>query len=393
MIDNFIYQNPVKIIFGAHSISQIANEIPRDAKILITYGGGSIKHNGIYDQVMHALSEHTWFEFSGIEANPVYETLMKAVELVKKEQITYLLAVGGGSVIDGTKFIAAAAKFEDGDPWNICLKRPVLTQALPLGVILTLPATGSEMNINAVISRKSTQEKLAFASPLVYPQFSILDPLATYTLPKRQIINGIIDSFIHTTEQYLNEPQNAHLQDRQAESILNVLIDIAPSLLADEPDYESRASFMWTATNALNGSLACGVKGDWGVHAIGHELTAFYGLDHAQTLAIVLPSLLRHQYNTKKGKLAQMYLRVWEGRNLKQESCSCNSTDPEKWAQQAIHCIEQFFHSLGAKTKLSDYNIVPDIDALTERFEQRCPFGENKSIQVEDAIAIINAAR
>lgn len=276
-MENFSFYNPVKILFGKGQIANIAQEIPANAKILITYGGGSIKSNGVYDQVKTALAGRNFLEFGGIEANPHLETLLKAVELIRSQGIDFLLAVGGGSVLDGTKFIAAAVPFE-GDPWDILAKQAPVKAALPIGTVLTLPATGSEMNTNSVVTKWETQEKLFFASPLVFPKFSVLDPETTFSLPPRQIGNGIVDAFTHVMEQYLTYPANAPLQDRWAESILQTLIEEGPKTLANPDDYASRANVVWSATLALNGLIGAGVPQDWTTHMIGHELTALHGL-------------------------------------------------------------------------------------------------------------------
>lgn len=393
MLENFTYQNPVKIIFGEGTIASLAEEIPADANVMVTYGGGSIKKNGVYDQVKKALAKHRWCEFGGIEPNPRYETLMKAVKLARTKKITFLLAVGGGSVIDGTKFIAAAIDFK-GDAWDILAKWAPLTKAVPLGSILTLPATGSEMNTGSVISREETNEKLFFQNPLVFPRFSILDPTTTYSLPERQVANGVVDTFVHTTEQYLTKPAGAYLQDRQAEALLNTLVDIAPVLMDDPADYDTRAALMWTSTNALNGLIGCGVPQDWVTHMIGHELTALHGLDHAQTLAIVLPQVLRHNFASKKEKLAQMYARVWQGRKVDGDKCpACRSQ--EEAARQCILCIEAFFHSLGVKTQLSDYGIRQGgAKEVERRFAARgVRFGENGDIGPKEAAAIVRLAK
>ncbi|HCN91196.1 MAG TPA: NADH-dependent alcohol dehydrogenase, partial [Oxalobacteraceae bacterium] len=290
---NFDFYNPTKIVFGQGRIAELPTLIPPEARVLMLYGGGSIKSNGVLDQVRAALSGYTVQEFSGIEPNPSFETLMQAVELVRKEKLDFLLAVGGGSVIDGTKFVAAAVDFE-GDPWQILKKRGAnITQALPFGSILTLPATGSEMNNGSVVTRKSLKAKVPFSSPHVFPKFSILDPATTFTLPVRQIGNGVVDAFAHVMEQYLTYPVNAPVQDRFAEGILLTLIEEGPKALAEPDDYDVRANVMWCATLALNGLIGAGVPHDWATHMVGHELTALYGLDHAQTLAIVLPSMLR----------------------------------------------------------------------------------------------------
>lgn len=368
---NFVLHNPVKVVFGRDTIARLPKLVPAGARVLITLGGGSARRNGVMDQVRHALKDYDLFEFEGIEPNPRYETLMKAVALVREEGIDFLLAVGGGSVLDGTKFIAAAACFEDEDAYALCKGAPVAA-ALPVGCVLTLPATGSEMNCYAVVSRESTQEKHGMGSPLLYPQFSILDPQTTYTLPPRQSANGIVDAFIHVCEQYITYPVNAPLQDRQAEAILSTLIDEGPRVLAAPEDYASRANVMWCATQALNGTLSAGVPGDWSTHGIGHELTALYGLDHAQTLAVVMPGVWRHRFERKKEKLAQYGRRVWE-----------LSGDSETVAFDAILRTEAFFEGLGVPTRLPAYGIDAQEAAnrISARFAERgTVHGEHKDL-------------
>lgn len=348
---NFTYHNPTKIVFGRGSIGQLKKLVPADAKVLMIYGGGSIRRNGVYDQVVQSLRKQSLTEFSGIEPNPRYETCLKAVEQVRAENIDFLLAVGGGSVLDATKFIAAAAKYSGDEPWDMFSNWALVPKdPLPVGCVLTLPATGSESNGGAVISREATHEKLYFTSPQSFPRFSILDPEATYTLPPRQTANGIVDAFIHTTEQYLTYPADAPLQDRQAEAVLRTLVEEGPKALGDPRNYAVRANLMWCATQALNGLIACGVPQDWATHDIGHELTALYGIDHARSLAIVHPGVLRHERDRKRAKLVQFAERVWGIRN----------GDDDARAEEAIDRMEKFFHLLGVGTRLSDYNIPPD---------------------------------
>jgi len=379
---NFEYKNPVKIIFGKGSIGEISNEIPTGTKVLFIYGGGSIKRTGIYHQVTNALKNIEFLEFGGIEPNPYYETCMKAVEIVKNENIGFLLAVGGGSVLDATKYIAAASLYEEGDPWDILAYRyeTVIKKALPLGTVLTLPATGSEMNKNAVISRKSTQEKLAFDTPKVMPQFSVLDPECVFTLPDRQVANGIVDAFIHVLEQYLTFPVDSPIQDRFAEAILITLIEEGPKVMRNRKDYNSAANFMWSTTVALNGLIGVGVPQDWSTHAIGHELTAYHGIDHARTLAVVLPGMMNIKRDNKKEKILQYGERIWK---------IDSGTDDEK-IDKAIAKTVELFESLGLKTKLSDYNVPAEtINKITARFKKRNTIiGENKDIdyKVVDAI-------
>lgn len=359
---NFEYKNQVKIIFGKGTIPQVANEVPKGAKVLMTYGGGSIKKNGVYGQVKEALKGFQLFEFGGIEPNPYYETCMKAVELIKAEKIDYLLSVGGGSVLDATKFIAAAVCYGGKDPWDICAKGIKVENALPLADVLTLPATGSEMNGNSVISRVSTQEKLSFASPLVLPQFSILDPETIFSLPDRQVANGVVDAYVHVMEQYLTFPVNSPIQDRFAESILITLTEEGPKVLANRTDYNAAANFMWSATMALNGLIGVGVAQDWATHMIGHELTAYHGIDHARTLAIVLPGVMFINRDEKKEKLLQYGERVWK---------ITTGTQEEK-IDKAIAKTIEFFELMGTPTRLPDYNVpVQTIANIVARFEKR----------------------
>ncbi|MDO9511847.1 MAG: iron-containing alcohol dehydrogenase [Bacteroidales bacterium] len=360
---NFIFHNPVKIIFGKDQISKIAQEIPANARVLMTYGKGSIFKNGVYDQVKQALAGIELHEFGGIEPNPRYETLMKAVEIIHQNKLTFILAVGGGSVIDGSKFIAAAALY-NGDPWDFLSKDIKVKAALPLGSILTLPATGSEMNGNSVVTRESSRQKMAFSSPLVYPQFSVMDPQTTLSLPWVQTANGIADTWIHVTEQYLTYPQNAPLNDRLAEGILKTLIEEAQKVLEDPNNYETRANLMWCSTMALNGLLSTGVYTDWATHQIGHELTALHGLDHALTLTIIFPGLMRMMKIEKREKLLQYAERVW---NITQGS------DDEK-IEAGIEMTDQLFRNLGLKTRLSEHQITKeDIQYITDRFNKNGP--------------------
>jgi NADP-dependent alcohol dehydrogenase len=361
-MNNFEFHNPVKIFFGKDQISKIASQIPASANILLIYGGGSILRNGVYDQVKMALKGFKVTDFGGIEPNPTYETSMKAVEIIKEKKIDFLLAAGGGSVVDATKFIAAAALYSDGDPWKILSESDPVKESLPFGVILTLPATGTEMNGNSVISRRSTVEKFAFSSPLSFPRFSVLTPEAASTLPRNQVANGVVDAFVHVIEQYLTYPVNAPIQDRFAEAILVTLIEEGPKAYANPADYEAMSNLMWSATMALNGLIMCGVPGDWSVHSIGHELTALHGIDHARTLAIVLPGLWKTLKKEKGQKLLQYGQRVW---NITEGS-------EEERIDAAISKTSEFFESLGIKTRLSDYGVKRDtIEEIVKRFEER----------------------
>jgi NADP-dependent alcohol dehydrogenase len=359
---DFEFHNPVHIFFGRDQIAKITSGIPSSANIMLIYGGGSIFKNGVYDKVKAALKDFQVTEFGGIEPNPTYETSMKAVEIIKEKKIDFLIAAGGGSVVDATKFIAAAALYNDGDPWKILSASDPVKASLPFGVILTLPATGTEMNANSVISRKSTVEKFAFSSPLSYPRFSVLTPEAAATLPRNQVANGVVDAFVHVIEQYLTYPVNAPIQDRFAEAILITLIEEGPKVYANPADYDSMANLMWSATMALNGLIMCGVPGDWSVHSIGHELTALHGIDHARTLAIILPGLWKTLKKEKGQKLLQYGERVW---NIKE------GTEEER-IDAAISKTVEFFESLGIKTHLSDYGVNQDtIEEIVSRFENR----------------------
>lgn len=344
-MNNFEFHNPVRIIFGKDQLAKLSKRIPADKKVLLIFGGGSILKNGVYNSIKEALKNHSVVEFSGIEPNPRYETCMKAVEVIKNEKIDFLLAAGGGSVIDATKFIAAAALFNDGDPWKILSERATVKAAMPFGAVLTLPATGSEMNSGSVIERDSTEEKLAFGSPLTFPQFSFLLPDAAGTLPKHQVANGVVDAFMHVMEQYMTYPANAPLQDRFAESILQTLVEVGPTVVENPANYDAMSNLMWCATMALNGLIGCGVPQDWAVHMMGHELTVLYGIDHGRTLAIIAPSHYRYNLESKKAKLAQFGERVWG---------ISTGTETEK-ALAAIVSMETFFHAIGVDTQLSNY--------------------------------------
>jgi NADP-dependent alcohol dehydrogenase len=371
-MNNFEYQNPVKIVFGKGQIAKIKELIPADANILITCGGGSIKQNGVYNQVVAALEGFKFQEFWGIEPNPKYETLMKAVEIVRNENITFLLSVGGGSVLDGTKFIANASLAPKGEEWNILKGKYIPTNGVALASVLTLPATGSEMNAGAVITRLETKEKLAFHSLFSYPKFSVLDPETTFSLSQTQRANGVVDAFVHVIEQYLTYPVNSPIQDRFAESILRTLIDEANVYCSDN-EYNTAANVMWASTVALNGLIAVGVVTDWATHVIGHEITMLHGVDHGRTLAIILPSLLKVQKEQKREKLIGFAKHVWH---------ICEGSEDEKIAQ-AIDKTENFFRSLGVMTKLSEYNIPQTtINEITTRLNDRGwrALGERKDI-------------
>ena len=385
-MNNFQFQNPTKIIFGKGQIASLDKELPRDARILLLYGGGSIKRNGIYEQVTSALGDREVVEFAGIPANPEYAKLLEALEVIKAQDITYILAVGGGSVIDGAKFLSAAALYEGDEPWEILSNNISIKKGMPFATVLTLPATGSEMNSGSVITRAETREKLAMGGPGLFPVFSILDPQVIHSIPRRQLANGITDAFTHVLEQYMTYPSGALLQDRLSESILQTLIEVAPKVLEDPTDSTAAANFMWSCTMALNGLISKGVPTDWAVHAMGHELTALYGIDHARTLAVIAPSHYRYNFEAKKEKLAQYGERVW------------NITDgtTEDKAHAAIKRTEDFFHELGIDTKLSQY--TDDYEGTAEEVAKRFTdrgwkgLGEHRTLQPEDAERIVKMA-
>jgi NADP-dependent alcohol dehydrogenase len=381
---NFELYNPVKLIFGKGEIEKLSTLIPKESKILVAYGSGSIFKNGIYDQVKKALEGFNVVEFGGIEANPYYETLMKAVEIIREQKIDFILAVGGGSVIDGVKFISAAAKFE-GDPIDILHKRIIFKEGVdvvPFGTVLTLPATGSEMNSGSVVSIKATQEKRDFGGSAMFPKFSICDPTVIASLPKRQLQNGVIDAYVHVMEQYLTYPHEGYLQDRIAESILQTLIEIGPKVVENPTDYALDSNFMWSCTMALNGLIQKGVPSDWATHMIGHELTALYNIDHARTLAIIGPNLYRVLFETKKEKLAQYGKRVFQ----------LTGTD-EEIAREAIGATVAFYHTMGMKTKISENasNIENTADFIVNRFEERGwkALGERQNITLDKLREIV----
>ena len=381
-MQNFEFQNPTKILFGKGQIENIKNEIPTGAKVLMLYGGGSIKSNGVYEQISSALEGYDWLEFGGIPANPEYKILLQALEVIKKDKIDYLLAVGGGSVLDGVKFLAGAA-FYEGEPWDIPKDGVRPEKYMPFGAVLTLPATGSEMNSASVISREETKEKLGMSAPGFFPQFSVLDPQVVASIPKRQLVNGVVDAFNHVLEQYMTYPVQAHIQDRFAESILVTLTEIGPDVIKNPSDYDAAASFMWACTMALNGVIRVGVPTDWAIHAIGHELTALFGIDHARTLAIIGPNHYKHNLESKKAKLAQFGQRVW----------GLSEGTEEEIAKEAIQKTVDFYHSLEVKTKLSEYtdNFIDTANFIKERFNERgwTGIGEHKNVTPDDVAQIV----
>lgn len=368
-MNNFVFQNPTKLIFGKGQIARLAKELPRDKKILVTFGGGSVKNNGVYDQVVAALEGFDYLEFWGIEPNPKVETLRKAVEVCKKEGVEFLLAVGGGSTLDGTKLISAAAVIES-DAWELVRNPKLYGGTLPFASVMTLPATGSEMNRGAVISNLATGEKYSFYN--TYPVFSILDPEATYSLPKFQVACGLADTFVHVMEQYLTTTGVSPLMDRWAEGIVQTIVEVAPKALQDSREYDAMATFMLSATMGLNGFVAMGVPQDWATHMIGHEITALTGTTHGQTLVMVLPGVMNVLREQKGDKIVQFGERVW----------GVTEGSKDERIDRTIAATEEFFRSLGLATRLSELSIGEDVvEEIVGRFRERGTLlGENSNV-------------
>ena len=383
-MNNFVFQNPTRLIFGRGSIARLGQEIDSNKRILLLFGGGSARKNGVYDQVKEALKNHFFMEFWGIEPNPDYDTAMKAVRLARENGIDYLVAVGGGSVIDATKFIAHAIPYE-GEPWDLVADTSLVKKTTPLATVLTTPATGSEMNHRGVLSRRSTQEKVSFVTPWSFPRFSILDPDVCKTLPVRQIANGVVDAFVHVMEQYLTYPNHDLLMDRWAEGVLQTLVEIGPRVTGPEPDPEAIDNFMLSATMALNGFVSIGTPQDWATHRIGYELTILYGLAHAETLAVLYPALLKVLKEQKKEKLVQYADRVW------------NITDgtPDEIAEKAIAQTEKFFREMGLPVRMQDYGVPEEaVDLMYSRLKERgAVYGEHNNVTPEVAREIFIRSR
>lgn len=386
-MNNFNLSTPTRILFGKGAVAELPHHIPAGARILLTYGGGSVKKTGVLDQVMARLTHFEVIQFGGIESNPSYEIAMEAVDIVKRQNIDFLLAVGGGSVVDATKFIAAAARYADGaDPWEILETfGDHISDALPMGSVMTLPATGSESNPAAVISRKATGDKRLFESDFVRPQFAVLDPEYSYTLPVRQVANGVVDAFIHTIEQYLTYPVEAKIQDRFAEGILLTLLEEGPRALAEPENYSVRANITWAATMALNGLIGAGVPQDWTSHQMGHEVTAMHGIDHAQTLAAILPALMNEKRDAKCAKLLQLGARVW---NITEGTVDAR-------IDATIAATRDFFEQMGLATRLRNCGLDgSSIPALVAKLEEHgaVAMGEHKDITPDVSRRIYEAA-
>ncbi|PAD66298.1 NADH-dependent alcohol dehydrogenase [Bacillus sp. 7586-K] len=386
-MDNFTYYNPTKLIFGKGQVEQLATEVPSYGnRVLLVYGGGSIKRNGLYDQVVNILKDKQIeiFELSGVEPNPRLSTVQRGVDICKNENIDFLLAVGGGSVIDCTKAIAVGAKYE-GNPWDIVTKKHIPTEALPFGTVLTIAATGSEMNSGSVITNWETQEKYGWGSPLVFPKFSILDPVNTYTVPKNQTIYGIVDMMSHVFEQYFHHTKNTPLQDKFCESTLRTVIEAAPKLVEDLENYELRETILYAGTIALNGQLQMGYRGDWATHNIEHAVSAVHDIPHGGGLAILFPNWMKHTMSENVDRFVQMAVNVFD--------VDPSGKDKEAIATEGIEKLREFWSSIGAPSRLKDYDIGEEsIDVMADKAMANGEFGNFKKLTRDDVVAIYRAS-
>ncbi|MBX9974106.1 iron-containing alcohol dehydrogenase [Cytobacillus firmus] len=386
-MQNFTFYNPTKLIFGKDQLSQLQTEIPQyGKKVLVVYGGGSIKRNGLYDKVKAQLHEigAEVFELSGVEPNPRISTVRKGVEICKAEGIDFLLAVGGGSVIDCTKAIAAGAKY-DGDAWDLVIKKAFAAKALPFGTVLTLAATGSEMNAGSVITNWETNEKYGWGSPVTFPKFSILDPVNTFTVPRNQTVYGIVDMMSHVLEHYFHLEENTDFQDRMCESLLITIMEAAPKLLEDLESYEHRATILYSGTMALNGILNMGYRGDWATHNIEHAVSAVYDIPHGGGLAILFPNWMKHNLNVKPERFKQLAIRVF---NVD----PAGKTD-EETALEGIEKLREFWKSIGAPTRLADYDIDDSkIELMADKATVNGEFGNFAKLNHDDVVSIYRAS-
>ncbi|KEZ53121.1 iron-containing alcohol dehydrogenase [Metabacillus indicus] len=386
-MENFTYHNPTKLIFGKDQLQQLQTEVPKYGKnVLLVYGGGSIKRNGLYDKVLAELEKtgSNVFELSGVEPNPRLSTVHRGVNICKSENIDFLLAVGGGSVIDCTKAVAAGAKY-DGDAWDIVTKKHTPSEALPFGTVLTLAATGSEMNAGSVITNWETQEKYGWGSPLTFPKFSILDPVNTYTVPQDQTVYGMVDMMSHVFEQYFHHTKNTPLQDRFCESTLKTVMETAPKLMKDLENYELRETILYSGTIALNGSLQMGYRGDWATHNIEHAVSAVYDIPHAGGLAILFPNWMRHTLDENLGRFKQLAVRVFE--------VDTEGKSDRDVALEGIDKLSAFWSSLGAPSRLADYDITDEkLDLIADKAMANGEFGNFKKLNKEDVLAILRAS-
>ncbi|MEA3320261.1 MAG: iron-containing alcohol dehydrogenase [Bacillota bacterium] len=386
-MENFTFYNPTKLLFGKGQLETLPQEMEAYGKnVLLVYGGGSIKRSGLYDNVISTLHKAgaTITELAGVEPNPRLSTVRKGIELCKENQIDFLLAVGGGSVIDCTKAIAAGAKY-DGDVWDIVLRKHIATEALPFGTVLTLAATGSEMNAGSVITNWETNEKYGWGSPVTFPKFSILDPVNTFTVPKDHTVYGIVDMMSHVLEQYFHQTTNTPLQDRMCEAVLTTVMETAPKLLEDLESYEHRETILFNGTIALNGMLQMGYRGDWATHGIEHAVSAIYDIPHAGGLAILFPNWMEHVMDANLGRFKQLAVRVFGVQD--------NGSSDKEIALEGIRRLREFWSSLGAPTRLADYDIDgKNINKMAEHVMSRGAVGNFKSLSHEDVTSILKAS-
>lgn len=386
-MQNFAFYNPTRLIFGKGQIEQLKTEVPKYGnKVLLVYGGGSIKRNGLYDQVMtimHELGAQVW-ELGGVEPNPRISTVRKGVDICKKNNVDFILAVGGGSVIDCTKAIAAGAKYE-GDAWDLVIKKAFATEALPFGTILTLAATGSEMNAGSVITNWETQEKYGWGSLVTFPAFSILDPVNTFTVPRNQTIYGIVDIMSHVLEQYFHQGTNTELQDRYCESLLKTVIETAPKLVDDLENYEYRETILYCGTMALNGILSMGVRGDWATHNIEHAVSAVYDIPHGGGLAILFPNWMEHVLDENVDRFKQFAVRVFD--------VKADGKSDREIALEGIEALRSFWTFIGAPARLADYEIDDtQLEVMADKTVVNGSFGNFKKLTKEDVLAIYRAS-
>lgn len=386
-MQNFTFWNPTKLIFGKGQLEQLKTEVPQYGnKVLLVYGGGSIKRSGLYDRVIQLLNEINVevFELAGVEPNPRLSTVHKGVQICRTEGIDFLLAVGGGSVIDCTKAIAAGTKYE-GETWDLMTRKAVATEALPFGTVLTLAATGSEMNAGSVITNWETNEKYGWGSPVTFPKFSILDPENTFTVPRDQTIYGIVDMMSHVFEHYFHLEENTLLQDRMCESLITTVMETAPKLLEDLENYEYRATILYNGTMALNGMLSMGYRGDWATHNIEHAVSAVYDIPHGGGLAILFPNWMKHNLKVKPERFKQLAVRVF-GVNPE------GKTDEEA-GLEGIEKLREFWNSIGAPSRLADYDIDDSkIEVMADKAMVYGEFGNFKKLNREDVISIYRAS-
>lgn len=386
-LENFTFCNPTKLIFGKGQLEHLKKEVPKYGKnVLLVYGGGSIKRNGLYDKVMALLQDigANVYELSGVEPNPRISTVRKGAQICREKDIQFLLAVGGGSVIDCTKAIVAAAKY-DGDPWDFVTGKVRVKDALPFGTVLTLAATGSEMDNSSVITNWETKEKYGWGSSYVYPKFSILDPENTYTVPRDQTIYGIVDMMSHVFEHYFHLEEHTELQDRMCESILITVMETAPKLLDDLENYENRATILYCGTMALNGMVSMGFEGDWATHNIEHAVSAVYDIPHGGGLAILFPNWMKHNLSVKPERFKQLAVRVF--------GVDPTGKSDEEAGLEGIQKLREFWNSIGAPSRLADYGIDDSqIELLADKAMAKGEFGRFKKLNRDDVLAIYRAS-